>query len=216
MVFIWRGFGIVVPIIFGLSAWITSYWFEDPKLGNTPYIGWSMLWAGIVLILFALMSFGGDLDENGEPTGKKSYNDFFWIPIWVWCLGFIGGSIYLINKDGSDSSSHDYADNESYEDEYSEDTYVSESTYEADESAEERNLYLYNCASDSIKINITETEEDGATFNFYVQGNDYEYVSIVPNGYTVKMNDYEDRIHLGEADKRNDNDCKHSFGLELV
>lgn len=211
MIFIWRGFGIVVPIIFFLSCWITSYWFPDTKLSNAPFIGWSMLWAGIVLILFALASFGGDLDENGESTGKKSYNDFFWIPIWVWCLGFIAGSIYLIYQDDSTDSSHSYALNDTDEDDYESSSYASDSDYSDDESSDERNLYLYNCSSDSMAIEITETNGDGTNFNFYVQSYDYEYVSIVPNDYTVKMGDYTDKIKLKEANKRDDKDYGHAW-----
>ena len=198
MVFIWRGFGIVVPIIFFVSCWITSYWFEDTRLLNSSYIGWSMLWAGAALILFALASFGETLDEDGQPTEKKAYNDFFWIPIWVWCLGFMGGSIYLINKIDSTSSSsnYNYADSES------------ESFIDNEEpEITERNLYLYNCAADSMAIKITDTyDEDGAEYNFYVQNYDYEYVTVQPDRYTVKMGDYSQKINLKESDKRTDKD----------
>lgn len=199
MVFIWRGFGIAVPIVFFLSAWITSYWFQDTRLMNAGYIGWSMLWAGIVLIFFALASFGQTLDENGQPTDKKAYNDFFWIPIWIWSLGFIGGSIYLINTApepvesnysdiGSDSENDAYVDQEK-------------------EEITERALYLYNCAADSIKIEITETKpDDGTSFNFYVQDNDYEYVVVEPDRYTVKMNDYTQKINLRKKYKSHEND----------
>ncbi|MFT5823186.1 MAG: hypothetical protein ACI8ZM_004446 [Crocinitomix sp.] len=202
MVFVWRGFGIAVPIVFFLSVWITSYWFEDTKLLNAALIGWSMLWAGITLVLFALASFGNTLDENGEPTDKKSYNDFFWIPIWIWSLGFILGSIYLINKAVPDSSSSNYSytetdsDNESYTD-----------NEVIDVAIEKRKLYLYNCSADSIKIEITEThEEDGTNYNFYVQNNDYEYVTVDPDRYSVQMNDYEQKINLKKSDKRNEKD----------
>jgi hypothetical protein len=199
MVFIWRGFGIAVPIIFFLSGWITSYWFEDTRLLNSAFIGWSMLWAGIVLILFALASFGSTVDEDGQPTGEKAYNDFFWIPIWVWSLGFIAGSIYLINKDDSRSSSSEYS--------YVESDLDHEPIVEEVDEDEERNLYLYNCAADSIKINITETnDDDGSTFNFYVQNNDYEFVSVEPDRYTVIMNDYTQKINLRKSYKSHEND----------
>jgi hypothetical protein len=189
MVFIWRGFGLAVPIVFFLSCWITSFWIENPKLGNAPFIGWSMLWAGITLAFFALASFGETLDENGEPTGKKAYHDFFWIPIWAWCLGFVAGSIYLINQDPPATFDYNYNETE-----------IEETYTEVEEEVQERRLNLYNCSADSIKINITETYTDGDTYNFYVQNNDYEYVSILPNDYTVMMNDYEDKIHLKESE----------------
>ena len=197
MVFIWRGFGIAVPIIFFISGWITSYWFEDTRLLNTAYIGWTMLWAGLALIIFSLASLGEKLDENGQPIGQKVYNDFFWIPTWIWCLGFIGGSIYLINTATPET--------ESTEDEIVA-TNTSENTT-ANEVATERNLYLYNCAADSIKIEIRETKpNDGTYFDFYVQNNDYEFVAIEPDRYTVKMDDYEQKINLREKTKKHKND----------
>jgi len=99
MIFIWRGTGITVPIFFFISAWITSYWFEDTRLGNSAFIGWSMLWAGILLSLQGLAIYGGGLpDEETGEVPPKTYNDFFWIPVIIWGLGFIGLSIWLINK----------------------------------------------------------------------------------------------------------------------
>gem|GEM_PF-3531849 len=35
MVFILRGFGIVIPITFFLSAWSTGYWCKDMRLLKT-------------------------------------------------------------------------------------------------------------------------------------------------------------------------------------
>ncbi len=205
MVFIWRGFGIVVPIIFFLSGWITSYWFKDTRLLNATYIGWTMLWAGLALIFFALASYGEKLDENGNPTDKKVYNDFFWIPTWVWSIGFILGSIYLINKADPETDS---SNNQNLQSE------IGNTTTPEEENVEtaERRLYLYNCAADSIKIEITETKpDDGTYFDFYVQNNDYEYVVIEPDRYTVKMDDYEQKINIREKSKNHKNDYDASW-----
>ncbi len=200
MIFIWRGFGIVVPIIFFLSGWITSYWFKDTRLLNASYIGWTMLWAGLALIFFALASFGAKLDENGQPTDKKVYNDFFWIPTWVWSLGFIVGSIYFINKTDPETTSSNLVDLQS-------DLGSTTSAGEEREETNERRLYLYNCAADSMKIEIRETKPaDGTYFDFYVQDNDYEFVVIEPDKYTVKMDDYEQKINLREKSKNHKND----------
>ncbi|MBU0487152.1 MAG: hypothetical protein KKA07_08805 [Bacteroidetes bacterium] len=45
MAFIWRGFGLIVPILFFVTAWIVSYLFDkgDTTLGNPDFIGWTAL-----------------------------------------------------------------------------------------------------------------------------------------------------------------------------
>ena len=69
---IWRGFGIVVPIVLLISAWITSYWFEDTRVGNTSYLGWTLLWAGIVLILAALAALRA-FSQSSAQLAEKFY-----------------------------------------------------------------------------------------------------------------------------------------------
>lgn len=203
MVFIWRGFGIVVPIVLFISCWITSYWFKDTKLLNAVFIGWSMLWAGITLILFALASFGEKLDENGQPTGKRALNDFFWIPVWVWSLAFIVGSLFLINKEDS-SGNYSSSGNTDLDQTVESDPPIIE---EVVAEKAKRNLYLYNCAADSMAIEITDTYGDtDLRYDFYVQDNDYEFVTVLPDRYTVKMGDYTQKINLKESKKRTDRD----------
>lgn len=96
MVFIWRGAGIMVPIVLFISCWICSYSFEDTRLGNPDYMGWSMFWAGIPLFIIGGLLAAGNLpDAETEEKPPKSYNDLFWIPIWIWGLFFIGFGLYL-------------------------------------------------------------------------------------------------------------------------
>lgn len=198
MVFIWRGFGIVVPIILLISGWITSYWFEDTRLGNSTYLGWTMLWAGIVLILAALAALGGNLDENGEkiPKEKKSHNDFFWIPIWVWSLGFIGFGIYFIYKEVPKGYGNYNAPVTTEDNSYA-------ATQKEEVVIEDRALYLYNCAADSIEIEIVDSK-DNELYDFYVQNSDYSYVEVTPDDYTVKMDGSPYEIELEPATKRNE------------
>lgn len=96
MVFIWRGAGIMVPIVLFICCWICSYSFEDTRLGNPDYMGWSMIWAGIPLFIIGGLVAASNLPdaETGEKP-EKSYNDFFFIPIWIWGLFFLGFGIYL-------------------------------------------------------------------------------------------------------------------------
>ena len=75
---IWRGAGIVVLIFFGISAWLTSYSFEDTRFGNPPYIGWTMIWASFPSFLLWLGLRGGNDEEKelepGEiPQQRKPY-----------------------------------------------------------------------------------------------------------------------------------------------
>ena len=97
MVIIWRGAGILIPIILGICRWICSYSFEDTRLGNPDYMGWSMIWAGIpILIIGGLLAASNLPDsENPDEVVEKTYNDLFWIPMWIWGAFFIGFGIYL-------------------------------------------------------------------------------------------------------------------------
>lgn len=92
MVFIWRGFGLIVPIVFGICAWIVSYWFEDTRLGNGAYMGWTTFYTAIVLLLPGLAMFNDKDDEDGT----KRYHDFMFVPILFWSLGLGALCTYLL------------------------------------------------------------------------------------------------------------------------
>ena len=86
---VWRGAGILVPIAFFISGWITSYSFEDPTLGNAPYMFWTLLWSGIVVTLVGLLTLPISKDEE---TGKWAYSgnhSFLWVPVIGWGLLFL-------------------------------------------------------------------------------------------------------------------------------
>jgi hypothetical protein len=106
MVFIWRGFGLMVPIVFGICAWIVSFWYEDTRLGNASFMGWSMFYTAIVLLLPGLAMWGGTTDEDG--TVRK--HDFMFVPILFWSLGLGGLCTYvLLQRDPSPSEDEDAA-----------------------------------------------------------------------------------------------------------
>lgn len=97
MVFVWRGMGIVVPIMFLLVGWIVTFWFDgmQTKFGNPDYMQWVLLYSGIILTLIGLGTWKGEIVEDvGVPAYRKKH-DFFWIPILIWGLFFLGLSIYL-------------------------------------------------------------------------------------------------------------------------
>lgn len=97
----------MVPIILAICCWITSYWFEDTRLGNGAYMGWSMIWAGIPLLLVGGLLAASNLTEaedseetstennESDEVAQKSYNDLFFIPVWIWGIAFIAFGIYL-------------------------------------------------------------------------------------------------------------------------
>lgn len=86
----------MVPILFLISCWIVSYWFPDTTLGNAPYIGWSMFWAGIPIFLVGgLMAMGNSPDAETGEVPEKVYSDFFFIPSWIWGVFFICFGLYL-------------------------------------------------------------------------------------------------------------------------
>lgn len=105
MVIIFRGLGILVPIVLFISGWIVSFWFKDTRIGNPPFMGWTLFYTAIVCLLLGLVTFGGK-DERGNPIPKNKHH-FFYIPIVFWAFIFGGVSAYLLLATGkkSDESS---------------------------------------------------------------------------------------------------------------
>ncbi|MEL6345751.1 MAG: hypothetical protein AAFV53_21760 [Myxococcota bacterium] len=105
MVIIWRGAGIVVPLLFILAAGIVSFFIEDTTIGNATFMGWSLLLAGVFNILPTLVVFG--MQDEDQP---KTRHTFFFLPIWVWMLGCMGlGGVLLCSGSGSSSETADIA-----------------------------------------------------------------------------------------------------------
>lgn len=92
MLFVWRGFGLIVPIVFFICAWIVSYFYDDTRLGNASFMGWSCFYTAIVLLLPGFGMIATDPDENGV----KRKHDFFFIPVIFWAVGLGALSAYLI------------------------------------------------------------------------------------------------------------------------
>lgn len=83
---IYRGAGIIVPIIVLATGWIVSFWFKDTTLGNANYIAWTALYSFILLLLAGIGFLGSSRD------GKK--HDFFFVPVIVWALVMGGVCLY--------------------------------------------------------------------------------------------------------------------------
>ena len=101
MVIIFRGLGIVVPIVLVITGWIVSFWFKDTRIGNPPFMGWTLFYTAIVCLVLGLATFGGK-DKNGNSIPKNRHH-FFYIPIVFWALIFGGVSAYLLLAAGKTS-----------------------------------------------------------------------------------------------------------------
>jgi hypothetical protein len=99
MVLIWRGLGILIPVIYGLSYLAVSYVIAtfdldvDIDIANSKFL-WCWALVGGVLTWF----FGKDLnspktDEAGNPVRKR--HDLFFIPVQYWAFVVAGFVLFL-------------------------------------------------------------------------------------------------------------------------
>ena len=193
MVFIWRGSGITVPIFLFISGWIMSFWYPDTRLGNYPFVGWSMLWAGILLTLQGAAVWGGGTPdpETGEVPLRRGH-DFFWIPVLFWGIGFIGLSIWLINKEPKESfyTSPDYEQ-------------IIENLPGSEEEEEEiRRVNFYNPFQDTIYIELYEAKTKDRIIGFDVPPSDWRYNDLDLGRYDVVLGDETRRITVGKSENR--------------
>ncbi|MEI6312151.1 MAG: hypothetical protein WCP57_07835 [Bacteroidota bacterium] len=107
---IWRGFGIIVPIIFLIIGFIICFFFDgmNTKFSNPNYLKWT---AGISSLPILLLGLGTLFDfekkELANKTGFKRFwfyckqpwnHHFMFVPIFVWGLILIITSICLFLK----------------------------------------------------------------------------------------------------------------------
>ena len=101
MVLIFRGAGIVVPIVLFITGWIVSFWYKDSRIGNPDFMGWTLFYTSIICLLLGLAFLGGDeeTNEQGQRT-RKPRPHFFFIPVILWGPIFGGISAYLLLGSG--------------------------------------------------------------------------------------------------------------------
>lgn len=90
--------GIIVLVMLVIVGLITCFFydgFETKIFGNTSYLGWVLLISGILLSLIGLGTWGGDEETGPDGRVYKKKHDFFWIPILIWGILFLGIGIYL-------------------------------------------------------------------------------------------------------------------------
>jgi hypothetical protein len=95
MLFVWRGIGLVVPIVFFIMGFIVKIFIEDDRIGNPRFIGWTSFYSALVLLLVGLALFGGNKEAEEEQRPKKKH-DFFFIPVIVWAIILGGLSAWLL------------------------------------------------------------------------------------------------------------------------
>ena len=89
MVFVWRGMGLGVlvaaaAVSFGLGLFV----FDDPKLGNLSWLGWTCIGTAVISLPLGLATFGGEDKDSGWTK-----HHVFFIPVLLWplILGAAGG-----------------------------------------------------------------------------------------------------------------------------
>lgn len=182
---IWRGAGILVPILFFLSGWITSYWYEDVTLGNTEYMKWTLLWPGILLTLIGLTLLPIATDPE---TGKKKYvgnHDLFWIPMIVWGILFLSISIKLFVTDNHVDSETEMAEINSEEeaDENSEAYFMNEEEIKKGE----RVVKIYNPTDAPIKIYIYPPGHGDDALSGDVPAKDFLFIALEEGDHVVQF-----------------------------
>ena len=168
---IWRGFGLMVPIVFGICAWIVSYWYDDTTLGNPSYMGWSLFYTSIVLLLPGLALFA----DKDEEDGRKRYHDFFFVPILFWSLGLGGLCTYVLLSREAPSGNGN--------------TTVQADEEDVDYEAVFRTVNFVNSSTDSMEL-VIRTDK-GEVARFFVEPKTWKPRDLKANTYTFTSYDLE-------------------------
>ncbi len=182
MIFIWRGAGIIVPIIFFICGWVVSYWIDDTRLGNSDFLGWTAFYAGIFCFILGLGFIGSKEDEfqdmqPGEIPVKKKH-DFFWIPVIIWGVLFLVWSAYLLMGDSEESE---------YESDYDVEQLM-------DEDPTTRIINFYNPNEDTMSYLIEDLGDFEEVSS--VSPNSYVSTEVDMNTYWIVGFDHEDELVL--------------------
>ncbi len=94
MTLVWRGAGILVPLIALATALIIA---KSTDMESLKGVGLSGIIAGAALLLIGYFTMPGKVldPETGEKVSKKKH-DFFFIPIIVWGALLVIAGVYLM------------------------------------------------------------------------------------------------------------------------
>jgi hypothetical protein len=150
MPLIWRGMGIIVPIIFLVTGFLYSWISGDPDktLGNTTMLSWTSLIAGILLTVLGLGAHNMTTQDS-EGNTKRSKHDFFYIPVFIWGLILCGFSIYFFVTKGSATPVEPAA------------TEASPTTPPEAELPTSRTVNLYNPTNEALTYIVADDTKDG-------------------------------------------------------
>lgn len=177
MPLIWRGFGIIVPIVFFVTGWIVSFWFGEGEttLGNASFIGWTSLYSGIVVLLIGLVLKAGGSSEDGEPKGK---HDFFYIPVFIWGILLGGLSLYLLVFTGKAAPTTDpepITENQEIVEQFEDDT--------------KRMVNLYNPTDKPLTYIVADDTRDGLISREEVAPNSFRKLELDEGTYLFSAYD---------------------------
>lgn len=168
MLFVWRGFGIIVPIIFFICGWIVSYFYDDTRLGNPSFMGWTCFYTGIVLLFPGLLNLAPP--EEGQARRK---HDFFFIPVIIWALIFLIGSAVILFSRSSEPETEVVTDTENV----------------TEEKIVARTINYMNSSDDTIEFAYGDAE--GLIDRIYVEPHIWGSMKLEPGEYLFATFDPE-------------------------
>ncbi len=150
MPLIWRGMGIIVPILFLVTGFLYSWISGDPDktLGNTTMLAWASMISGILLTLIGLGARSG-ATQDAQGNTKRSKHDFFYIPVFVWGLLLGGLSIYFFVTKGKASPIEPAASE------------TSPTTPPTAQLPTSRTVNLYNPTNEALTYIVADDTKDG-------------------------------------------------------
>ncbi|MDG1475815.1 MAG: hypothetical protein P8Q14_01580 [Vicingaceae bacterium] len=203
---VWRGAGILVPILFFASGFIMSYWYDDVTLGNTAYLKWTLLWPGILLTLIGL--FVLPISKDPE-TGKTKYvgnHDLFWIPMIVWGVLFLGISINFFATSTTEVEDVEYE--ETYEESNLEDD-NSTASYPMNEKGiaeDERSIRIYNPTDEAITIYIYAPGDGDNALSGEVPPKDNIFIALKAGDHVVQFDNTKKEFSVTASTTRENYD----------
>lgn len=178
MVIVWRGAGLIVPIVFLICGWIVSFFYDDTRLGNPSFIGWTFFYTGLALLLPGIGLFGKK-NEDGTPRRK---HDFFFIPVVFWSfILLIGSTVILLSRSGSPEDNTALVNADSVE-----------------EVFEDRVINILNTSDDSLKFVVGG--ETGVIERIVIDPHSWEEYAMQPGEYLFTGYNMDNEVTLSLPD----------------
>lgn len=174
MLFVWRGIGIIVPIIVLINGFIVRMFIEDDRIGNPKFMGWTLFYSAIVCLLIGITILGTN-KEAAEKNQPKKKHDFFFIPIIFWALIFGGLSAWLLIGGKSSDTTELNADD-----------------LKQTEEVSPRSIFVLNQSDDTITYLFGDSS--GVVENGTLPPHIFSEVEIYPGSYIVSGSNMQDSV----------------------